>query len=126
MANPARGLLNREKRTKEKVWQHTPVTPAGTSIDVQNEWEENTHTHNDIIVLHPLGIFIFVFYYFSEKNPVAGIELTSQRVRGLRGTSELPGGPCRDVIVCICHRPLFFMYVIQYDPSFTAECGPTG
>ena len=24
VANPARGLLNREKRTKEKVWQHTP------------------------------------------------------------------------------------------------------
>ena len=23
-ANPARGLLNREKRTKEKVWQRTP------------------------------------------------------------------------------------------------------
>ena len=23
VANPARGLLNREKRTKEKVWQHT-------------------------------------------------------------------------------------------------------
>ena len=25
---------------------------------------------NDLIVLHPLGIFIFVFYFFSEKNPV--------------------------------------------------------
>ena len=24
VANPARGLLNSEKRTKEKVWQHTP------------------------------------------------------------------------------------------------------
>ena len=24
VADPARGLLNREKRTKEKVWQHTP------------------------------------------------------------------------------------------------------
>ena len=24
VANPARGLLNREKRTKENVWQHTP------------------------------------------------------------------------------------------------------
>ena len=24
VVNPARGLLNREKRTKEKVWQHTP------------------------------------------------------------------------------------------------------
>ena len=21
------------------------VTPAGTSVEVQNEWEENTHTH---------------------------------------------------------------------------------
>ena len=24
VANPARGLLNKEKRTEEKVWQHTP------------------------------------------------------------------------------------------------------
>ena len=28
-----------------------------------------------------------------RKIPLAGIELTSQRVRGLRGTSELPGRP---------------------------------
>ena len=28
VANPARGLLNREKRTKEKVWQHTPLPPT--------------------------------------------------------------------------------------------------
>ena len=27
VANPARGLLNREKKTKEKVWQHTPPPP---------------------------------------------------------------------------------------------------
>ena len=27
VTNPARGLLNREKRTKEKVWQHTPPPP---------------------------------------------------------------------------------------------------
>ena len=25
---------------------------------------------NDLMVLHPLGIFIFVFEFFSEKNPV--------------------------------------------------------
>ena len=30
VANPARGLLNREKRTKEKVWQHTPPPPPPT------------------------------------------------------------------------------------------------
>ena len=29
------------------------MTPAGTSneLDVQNEWEENTHTHNTLYVL---------------------------------------------------------------------------
>ena len=27
VANPARGLLNREKRTEEEVWQHTPPLP---------------------------------------------------------------------------------------------------
>ena len=26
------------------------VTPAGTSIEVQNEWEENTHTHSSRLV----------------------------------------------------------------------------
>ena len=35
--------------------------------------------------------FLFLFYSFLvRKIPFAGIELTSQRVRGLRGTSELP------------------------------------
>ena len=46
-----------------------------------------------LIVLHPLGIFIFVLSFLVRKIPFAGIELTSQRVRGLRGTSELPGRP---------------------------------
>ena len=40
-------------RTAERIWMRNPVwpsscvTPAGTSdeLDVQNEWEENTHTH---------------------------------------------------------------------------------
>ena len=27
MANPASGLLNREKKEKEKVWQRTPAPP---------------------------------------------------------------------------------------------------
>ena len=31
-----------------------------------------------------------------RKIPFAGVELTSQRVRGLRGTSELPGRPRRE------------------------------
>ena len=45
-----------------------------------------------LIVLHPLGIFILVFLVFLvRKMPFAGIELTSQRVRRLRGTFELPG-----------------------------------
>ena len=34
-----------------------------------------------------------------RKIPFAGIELTSQRVRGLRGTSELPGRPAYSMII---------------------------
>ena len=48
---------------------------------------------NDLIVLYPLGILFLFFSFLVRKIPVAGIELTSQRVRGLRGTSELPGRP---------------------------------
>ena len=35
------------QRMKNPVWPSSCVTPAGTSneLDVQNEWEENTHTH---------------------------------------------------------------------------------
>ena len=33
-----------------------------------------------------------------RKIPFAGVELTSQRVRGLRGTSELPGRPAHDML----------------------------
>ena len=48
---------------------------------------------NDLIVLHPLGFFVLVFSFLVRKIAFAGIELTSRRVRGLRGTSELPGRP---------------------------------
>ena len=51
-----------------------------------------------LIVLHPLGIFILFFSFLVRKIPFAGIELTSQRVRGLRGTSELPGRPAYGTI----------------------------
>ena len=52
---------------------------------------------NDLIVLHPLGILFCFLVFLLRKIPFAGIELTSQRVRGFRGTSELPGRPCTTV-----------------------------
>ena len=51
-----------------------------------------------LVVLHPLGIFILFFVFLVRKIPFAGIELTSQRVRGLRGTSELPGRSAAGVV----------------------------
>ena len=43
--------------------------------------------------------FLFLFFRFLvRKIPFAGIELTFQRVRGLRDTSELPGRPARVVL----------------------------
>ena len=35
-----------------------------------------------LTIQHPLGILFSFFSFFSEKIPFAGIELTSQRVRG--------------------------------------------
>ena len=41
----SREKLRHDRR--KKVDEKSCVTPAGTSneLDVQNEWEENTHTH---------------------------------------------------------------------------------
>ena len=43
-----------------------------------------------------------------RKTPFAGVELTSQRVRGLRGTSELPGRPAMYLSMYV------FLYLCTY------------
>ena len=49
---------------------------------------------NDFNRFPPVGHFLLLFFsFYVRKIPFAGVELTSQRVRGLRGTSELPGRP---------------------------------
>ena len=49
VANPPRGLLNSEKRTKEKVWQHTPPSPPPaplhTARSEKNISNKNHTTH---------------------------------------------------------------------------------
>ena len=70
--------------TAERRWMENPVlpsscvTPAGTSIEVQNEWEENTHTHTNmffspleqfqILALLSLGIALFDFSITNDDN----------------------------------------------------------
>ena len=43
--------FSREKFRHRKVDEKSCVTPAGTSneLDVQNEWEENTHIHTHTV-----------------------------------------------------------------------------
>ena len=48
-----------------------------------------------LIVLHPLGIFIFIFEFFSEKNPVCRDRTHVPTCQRLHGTSELSGRPIR-------------------------------
>ena len=51
---------------------------------------------NDLIVLHPLGIFFFFFFFFSEKNPVLPESNSRPNVsEGYMVTSQLPGRPAR-------------------------------
>ena len=46
-----------------------------------------------LIALHPLGIFIFIFLFFSEKNPVYRDRTHVPTCQRLHGISELPGRP---------------------------------
>ena len=51
---------------------------------------------DNLIVLHPLGFFIFIsFSFFSEKNPVCRDRTHVPTCQRLHGTSELPGRPAR-------------------------------
>ena len=47
-----------------------------------------------LIVLHPLGIFIFIFCFFSEEKTVCRDQTHVPTCQRLHGTSELPGRPC--------------------------------
>ena len=93
-------------RSLPRVGRHRASKPQGSSERVlpwqitmdQLIFASLSHTHywyevgmlkvpavNDLIVLHPLGIFFFFFFFSGRKIPFAGIELTSQRVRRLHG-----------------------------------------
>ena len=59
---------------KNPVWRSSCVTPAGTSIDVQNEWEENTHTHTHTHIYQVLvsfgQYFEVLWYKIHTRYPV--------------------------------------------------------
>ena len=71
------------------------IQPFLSLVDCEVEFCVPTN----LIVLHPLGIFILFFCFLVRKIPLAGIELTSQRVRGLLDTSELPGRPAGKLVI---------------------------
>ena len=48
------------------------------------------------------AFLVLFFSFLVRKITFAGIELTSQRVRGLRGTSELPGRPAEHIYIHTC------------------------
>ena len=59
--------------------------------------------------------FLFLFFSFLvRKIPFAGIELTSQRVRELRGTSELPGRPACELLIVSSGSFLARRYLLTY------------
>ena len=66
MANPARGLLNRKKRTKEKVWQHTPPPPPPYTTRSETViWQIVQRT----VCVESNGVsFIFVFWRWSYST----------------------------------------------------------
>ena len=82
---------------------------------------------DDLIVLHTRWAFVFLFLV--RKIPFAGVELTSQCVRGLRGTSELPG---RQAIECkkqnkkiLCGLPPSCVTPVGSSIYYTERCNLT-
>ena len=53
VANPARGLLNREKKEKEKVWQRTPPPPPPRALLVRRKNKKNKNIKLENHAAHP-------------------------------------------------------------------------
>ena len=82
------------------VLPYSCVTPAGTSTEVQNEWEENTHTHTHPVMCNLINTHIHPIKAGnqnkqclkknqntprpSEHSPVMG-EKMSKRLGGIKG-----------------------------------------
>ena len=74
----------------------------------------------------PVGHFYFLFFVILvRKIPFAGIELTSQHFRGLRGTSELPGYISKVYLTYL--RPyktiLLLLSVVRNSQTDKKDCG---
>ena len=70
------------------------MTPAGTSIDVQNGWEENTHTHT-LKLVHLSTLYTFAACYMRFARRPASQEMRLDDIfSGLFGT---PDGDLLDV-----------------------------
>ena len=66
--NPSREK-NKGMHRRRKVDDESCVTPAGTSneLDVQNKWEENTHTHTVYTCIYFHGVF-FISSFAAKSN----------------------------------------------------------
>ena len=80
--------INRHAGTAERRWMENPVlpsscvTPAGASIEVQNEWEENTqtHTHRDTNKSSDKPIH----HQTIKTNPIQSLKRAQQRTMMMR------------------------------------------
>ena len=54
------------------------MTPAGTSnaLDVQNEWEENTHTHTHMY--HDSSSTVIILRQFNQSVPAHKIKMSRE------------------------------------------------
>ena len=83
--------------TAERRWMENPVLPsscvtsAGTPIEVQTEWEENTHTHKDPFFSPTYETNVLGMFYHS--NATAKRRNIYKKNEPLRG-SLLPESNC--------------------------------
>ena len=66
------GTHRRRKVDKNPVWPSSCVTPAGTSneLDVQNKWEENTHTISQLRNIRHYSTLELVRYILLQGHTI--------------------------------------------------------
>ena len=129
LARKVKACTAERRWMRNPVWPSSCVTPAGTSneLDVQNEWEENTHTHTHtrinrvrlpiLLVVSRTGKMNISLSPFAPENMVSrnGFANPVPRQPAHLHTQAESGAYLRDSSRVPRRRP--FIYLNRHTPS---------
>ena len=92
------------------------MTPAGTSIDVQNEWEENTHTHTQRTHSSAYKTYTAIHTHaraLSEVFVATATIFIIHRGMGVSNKTIIASNDSTTALDCAVISILFFSYLLR-------------